>query len=201
LDLGREGRLEDSARLTASLDLAQSRWPAIRDEAARVFPLPKTADGGALPPMAELVRLEGSVERGAKVFRSPQAACIQCHRVGEEGVDFGPALSGIGAKLARQALFESILDPSAGISFGYEAWSLELRNGDEVFGILASETAEELAVRQPSGVTVRIRKADLARRDPQRLSVMPAGLAQLLTRQELVDVVEYLASLKGPSGP
>lgn len=196
LELGRGQGLSDSARLSASLELAQCRWPSLREEAARVLPVPRTADGGALPSPAELAGLRGDPVRGAAVFRGERGACIRCHRVGAEGVDFGPALSGIGAKLARQALFESILDPSAGISFGYEGWSLERKDGEEVFGILASETAEVVRVRQASGVTVSVPRDAIARRERQRLSIMPSGLAQLLTRQELVDLVEYLVSLR-----
>lgn len=201
LELGRAGQVPEAARQSAALALAQARWPALRESAATVFPLPRMADGGELPPLSELVRAPGHAERGAQVFRSEKAACIRCHRVGAEGVDFGPALTEIGTKLARQALYESILDPSSGIAFGYEAWSFELKNGDEVFGILASETATELAVRQPTGVVVAVRASDIARRERQKVSVMPAGLAALLTRQELVDLVEYLTSLKAAGGP
>lgn len=198
LKLGREGRLVEGLRTSASLSLAQSRWPAIREEASQVFPSPRAADGAELPPLRELVQQSGDAARGSKVFRSERAACIKCHRVGEEGIDFGPALTQIGTKLGKQALYDSILDPSAGISFGYEGWTLVLKNGDEVFGILASETAEELAIKQQTGAVVRVRKPEITSRDRQKLSAMPAGLGQLLTRQELVDLVEYLTTLKAP---
>lgn len=196
LRLAKEDRLDETARTTVALDLAQSRWPEVREQAAKVIPLPRSADGESLPPIRELAQLRGDAVAGAKVFRSEQAGCAKCHRVGTEGIDFGPALTDIGAKLAREAMFESILDPSAGISFGYEAWSVETRGGDEVFGLVASETAEELAIKQTSGVVVRLRKAEIATREKQKLSAMPAGLGQILTRRELVDVVEYLATLK-----
>ncbi len=196
LGLARDSKLEDAQRSAAALDLAQSRWPAVREEARKILPPPRTADGGELPPMGELVKLKGDAVNGAKVFRDDRAACIKCHRVGGEGIDFGPALTEIGTKLAPQALYESILDPSAGIAFGFEAWSVERRDGEEVFGLIASETAEELAIKQQTGVVVRLKKTEVSRRDKQKLSIMPAGLAQILTRQELVDVVAYLASLK-----
>lgn len=204
LKLAAEGGLEESLRTSASFELAQSRWPAIRAEAAKVLPTPRSADGSELPAIPELLKLEGDAVRGAKMFRSEKAACIKCHRVGTEGVDFGPALSQIGTKLGRQALLESILDPSAGIAFGYEGWEIETAAGEELFGLIASETPTELALKQPSGVVVRLPIATVKRRDRQRLSAMPAGLGQLLTRQELVDLVVYLTTLKsdapGPAG-
>lgn len=198
LKLGRDSRLDDSQRQGASLDLAQSRWPAVRLEAAKVFPLPRMADGGELLPVSEWVKVKGDAARGAKVFRGDRAACIKCHRIGSEGMDFGPALTEIGTKLAPQALFESILDPSAGISFGFEAWSVETRDGEEVFGLVSSETPEEVAIKQQTGVVVRLKKTDIVRREKQKLSVMPAGMAQILTRQELADVVAYLGTLRAP---
>src|SRR4029434_9840878 len=136
LKLTKEPHLDEAARNTAALELAQARWPAIREEAARVVPPPRAADGAELPSMVELVKLSGDAARGATVFRSETAACIKCHKVGEEGVDFGPALTQIGMKLGKRALYAAILDPSAGISFGFEGWTIETRDGEEVFGIV-----------------------------------------------------------------
>jgi len=198
LRLAGDGGLEEPGRTTAGLALAQSRWPEVRAEAARLLPAPRSADGGELPPVSELVKLRGDAVRGAEVFRSEAAACSKCHRVGDDGVDFGPALSQIGTKLGRQALYEAILDPSSGISFGYEGWEVGMRDGEEVFGILASETGEELVIRQQTGAMVRLRKSDIVRRERQELSVMPAGLAAVMGRQELVDLVEYLTTLRAP---
>jgi putative heme-binding domain-containing protein len=199
LRLAEAGTLDDAARGTASLALSQARWAAIREEAAQRLPLPRTGDGASLPPLVELVKMTGDAARGALVFRSETVACIKCHRVGDEGVDFGPALSQIGSKLGRQALYESILDPSAGISFGYEGWTVETKDGEEIFGIVASETAEELAIKLQTGVVTKVPLASVSGREKQGLSVMPAGLAQTMTREQLVDLVEYLLTLKAPA--
>ena len=118
------------------------------------------------------------------------------HQVNGRGIDFGPNLSGIGAKLGKDALVESILDPSAGISFGYEAWQIELKSGDEAFGLIASETADELAIKAQGGIITRYKKSAIAKREQQKLSIMPVGLQQTMTTQEFVDLVEYLSSLK-----
>jgi len=84
------------------------------------------------------------------------------------------------------------------VSFGFEAWNITLKNGDELYGLLASETPDELAVKAVGGIVTRVRKSEIASRQQSRLSIMPAGLQQGLTPQELVDLVEYLASLKKP---
>ncbi len=198
LRLADEGGLDEAGRTTASLALAQARWPEIRGAAARVLPAPRSADGGELPTVPELAQMRGDPIRGEKVFRSEEASCSKCHVVGDFGLDFGPALSQIGTKLGRQALYESILDPSSGISFGYEGWSLETRDGEEVFGLLASETEDELAIKQQTGAVVRLKKSDVIRRERQQLSVMPAGLGSVVSRRDLVDLVEYLTTLRAP---
>jgi putative heme-binding domain-containing protein len=113
-----------------------------------------------------------------------------------QGVDFGPDLSEIGTKLGKDAIFEAILDPSAGISFGYEAFQLQLKSGDEAFGLLASETADEIAIKAVGGIVTRYKKSEVAKREQMKLSIMPAGLQQNMSAQELVDLIEYLASLK-----
>ncbi len=140
--------------------------------------------------------MKGDPAKGAEVYRRESVGCIKCHQVNGAGVDFGPNLSEIGTKLGREALYESILDPSSGISFGYEAWQIELKNGDEAYGLIVSDTADELAVKTPGGIVTRYKKSDIAKREQQKLSIMPAGLQQTMSTQDLVDLVDYLSSLK-----
>lgn len=196
LALAREGHLAADLKLVAAMALHRARWPAIQAAARDLLPLPESRDAEPLPPISELVARRGDPARGREVFQRESVACDKCHQVRGRGVDFGPNLSEIGAKLAREALYEAILDPSAGISFGYEGWDLELKDGDEVFGIIVSETAEELALKTPAGIVTRYRQSDIVRRTRQTSSPMPAGLAAAMSVQDLVDLVEYLASLK-----
>jgi putative heme-binding domain-containing protein len=200
LQLAREDRLPESLKFMASAELNRARWPEIKSEAARFLPLPQGQNAQPLPPLPDLLKMNGNPVKGAKIFSSPTAGCANCHRVKGEGIDVGPDLSEIGSKLAKEALYESILDPSAGISFGYEAWQLELKSGDEAYGLLVSETAEEIGIKAAGGIVTRYKKNDIARRQQMKLSIMPAGLQQTMTAQELVDLVEYLITLKKPPG-
>jgi putative heme-binding domain-containing protein len=194
--LSRSNLLSDDLRFLTGNLLRASRWPAIRSEAAQVFPAPAAKGTDPLPPMAELVRRTGDATRGAAVFRRADVGCIQCHQVNGEGIDFGPKLSEIGTKLGKEALAEAVLDPSAGISFGFEAWAIQLKNGDDLTGLIVGETEDELAVKIQGGTVNRLKKAEIARREKQALSIMPAGLQQAMTTQEFVDLLEYLVSLK-----
>jgi putative heme-binding domain-containing protein len=136
--------------------------------------------------------------QGAVIFRRPTVNCIGCHQIGTEGSDFGPALTEIGTKLGKDALFDSILDPSAGIGFGYEAWQFELKNGDEAFGLIGSETEDQVVLKVPGGTPQRLKKSEIRQRTQQKLSIMPANLQAALSAQEFVDLIAYLASLKKP---
>lgn len=196
IGLAKEGKLQGVLKLAASAKLNSAPWPAIKQGASEVLPLPHVQDSEPLPAISELVKRAGDAKRGAEVFASAAVACITCHRVRDQGIDFGPNLSEIGTKLGKDALYESILDPSAGVSFGFEAWELVLRNGDEMTGLLASETAEEISLKTQNGIVTAIKKSDIADRKKLSASIMPSGLQQAMTTQELVDLVEFLASLK-----
>lgn len=199
LRLVKEQKLPDDLRLTASSELNTAHWPEIKDEAATLLPLPSTQNAQSLPPISQLIKMIGNSTNGAAIFHRGNVGCIKCHQVHGEGIDFGPNLSEIGTKLGKDALYESILDPSSGIAFGYEAWQIELKNGDEAYGLISSETEDEITVKAVGGATARYKKSDILKRAKQKLSIMPAGLQQNMTTQEIVDLVEYLLSLKKPT--
>ena len=90
----------------------------------------------------------------------------------------------------------SILDPNAGIPFGYEAWLLKTKNGAEALGIITSQTDDELTLKLPGGISIAYKTADIAKRTQLPISIMPQGLQATMTPQELVDMVTYLYSLK-----
>jgi putative heme-binding domain-containing protein len=193
--LAAEDRLPNDLKFTARAELSTVRWPEIKAAAARALPAPQAAGNEAIPPVAELVKRKGDPARGAELFRN-KATCATCHKAGGVGVDFGPDLSQVGTKLGKDALYESILDPSAGISFGFEAWLITLKSGDELFGLIASETETDVILKAQGGVLTTVKKSDIAQRAKQALSIMPAGLQALLSTQELVDLVEYLSTLR-----
>jgi putative heme-binding domain-containing protein len=196
LALAREQKLPTELKLLAASELNNASWPEVKTEAARALPLPKAAGAENLPPIADLIRRNGDPVRGAEIFKRETVGCNKCHLVKGDGTDFGPNLSEIGTKLGKEALYESILDPSAGIAFGFEGWQLDLTNGEEVSGLIVSETADEVAVKAVGGVITHYKKSDIARRVQQKLSAMPADLQRGMTTQDLIDLVEYLVSLK-----
>ncbi len=152
-----------------------------------------TAGRTPLPPMQELMAMEGDPGRGKTVF---EASCQSCHQVDGKGVDFGPKLSEIGSKLPREAQFVSILHPDAGISFGYEGYIVKMKDGSTNVGIIASKTETDLDLKTPGGNVLKLKLNEVASQERLENSLMPAGLENAMTAEELVDLVAYLMSLK-----
>jgi len=198
LKLAEAGKLSDDLKFTATAELNAVRWPEIKAAAAKVLPPAEGQNAKPLPPVAELLKMKGDMANGARLFTNASPGCANCHVVNGRGTELGPNLSEIGTKLGKDALLESILDPSSGISFGFEAFNFTLKNGDEAYGLIASETADEVAVKAVGGIITRLKKSEIESRQQSKLSVMPAGLQAAMTPQELMDLIEYLSSLKKP---
>jgi len=167
----------------------------IRDEAQKLFPLPPSKDARPLPPISDLVARKGDAARGRTIFETT-GTCAKCHIVNKQGKDVGPDLSEIGSKLSRTAFFESILFPSAGIAHNYEQYSVVLNDGNVVAGLMTSKTDQAVTIRNAEGINRTIPTGDVDEIVKQKISIMPADLQKLLSEQDLVDVVEYLQTLK-----
>ncbi|HEY0740742.1 MAG TPA: PVC-type heme-binding CxxCH protein, partial [Chryseosolibacter sp.] len=113
----------------------------IREEGPKYLKLPGSKEGKSLPAIEELLKRDGKASGGKAVFTN---LCSNCHQVNGEGVNFGPNLSEIGDKLSKQALYTSILFPDQGISFGYEAHLLKMKDGSTAFGRILSQTEEKI---------------------------------------------------------
>lgn len=189
-------QLPQELKSVATTELSHVLWPEIQSEAMKVLPPTAGLGGSPLPPVAELMARKGDITHGESMFFSQQVNCSGCHQVNGRGVEFGPRLSEIGAKLGKDALYVAVLDPNAGISFGYETWQIELKNGDEASGLLASETEEDVIIKAGGGISLRYKKSEISRREKLKTSSMPTGLEQAMSTQDLVDLIEFLSSLK-----
>ena len=167
----------------------------MREEAAKYIKLPSSKDGNSLPDVSVLESKIGNINHGKEIFAT---MCSTCHQVNGQGTDFGPGLSEIGDKLSKKAMYRSILYPDQGISFGYEGYSFKLKDGSEPFGMISSETESEIELKYISNKQV-INKSDVVSREQISNSLMPSNLQAGMSEQDLVDLVEYLMSLKATS--
>jgi putative heme-binding domain-containing protein len=137
----------------------------------------------------------GDAARGRALFFD-KAACHTCHRVGDQGRNVGPDLTKVGAIRSGRDILESVLVPSATFAQGYDSYEAVLKAGESVSGALARETEEWIVLRQASGAEVSVRRAEVESLQPSKLSLMPEGLLQALTRQEAADLLAFLQDLK-----
>ncbi|GAB2573322.1 hypothetical protein GCM10027190_24200 [Spirosoma areae] len=165
----------------------------IRQEAASYLDGGVAAGNTKLPAMTELLAMKGDAEKGLSVFKNN---CSICHQVNGEGMDFGPKLSEIGSKLPKESQYLAIIHPDAGISFGYEGWEVKFKDGSSMTGIVSSKTETDLQMKFPGGVVQNYKMADVVSMKQMDSSMMPSGLQEAMSSQELVDLVDYLASLK-----
>lgn len=138
----------------------------------------------------------GNAAEGRKIFlERPEASCVRCHKVNGEGGEVGPDLSHVAAQKNRVYFLESILLPNKEIAQGFESVMVTLKNGTAYAGVLKSEDAGQLVINSPEDGVVTVRKSDVQSRE-KGLSPMPEGLGQVLSRDDLRNLVEFLASLK-----
>lgn len=138
----------------------------------------------------------GDARRGQAVFHSPQAACMACHTIGYSGGKIGPDLTNIGQIRAERDLLEAILYPNASFARGFEPIIVTTESGDVLSGVLRSDLKDEIVLATGAGSEVRLQREQIADMQPGTVSVMPPGLDELLTRQELADLLAFLKATR-----
>lgn len=138
----------------------------------------------------------GDVARGFQVFHSAKAACSACHRIGYVGGQVGPELARIGATRTRRALLEAIVFPSARLEQSYIPQRVLTTDGQVFNGLIARESSDSIELVTGANQRVTIRTEDIDQRLPSPVSIMPAGLEQQLTLDELADLLTLLEAAK-----
>jgi quinoprotein glucose dehydrogenase len=139
----------------------------------------------------------GDATAGEKIFTERAGIeCTRCHAIHGKGGVVGPDLAGIGKRQTREYLLESILYPNKVIAAGFENVTLVMKDGSTRAGMVKSENARELTLSSAEdGTFGKISKEQIQTRQ-RGLSAMPEGLAQMMSKQDLRDMVEFLAGLK-----
>jgi putative heme-binding domain-containing protein len=150
---------------------------------------------GQVQTLTQDVSSSGNSHQGAEIFHRPQLGCIACHTVNGQGGTIGPDLSALGTAHPIDFIIGAILEPQKEIKEGYMAISITTKDGDDYQGYLQRETTEEVVLRDVlQKREVRVRRDKIAEKK-QSGSVMPSGLADLLTQTEFRDLLRYLSEL------
>lgn len=195
IELAQAKQLPEDLKAAAGAALQTATWKEVRTDVAKLFPLPPGKNNEPMPPITELVKRKGSVKQGQALY-AKEGTCANCHTVNGAGKEVGPDLSEIGKKLSKEAMYESILFPSAGISHNYETYQLATKGGTAVNGVLVSQTPDDVTLKGADAIVRTFKKADVEVLEKSPISLMPADLNKALTAQDLADIVEYLLTLK-----
>ena len=142
--------------------------------------------------LQELKSLRADSSRGQAVFNSTKSACVQCHRIGYAGGEVGPNLTRIGEARTERDLLEAVVYPSASFVRSYEPILVTTRSGDTLSGMIKDESDTAFTLVTGPGAEQRLPRSEVAEQRPSAVSIMPAGLDEQLTRQELADLVTFL---------
>ncbi len=143
---------------------------------------------------AEYVRLvreqTPNPEQGRAVFFQ---SCARCHGLGDiaPGTDVGPDLMSVRGWTTADVV-DQIVQPEKAISRGYELWQLTLNNGETVAGMIASETANAVTVRDANGQETTFARRNIQSLNNLNASAMPSDFGETLTHQEMADLVAFI---------
>jgi len=200
--LGALGKARGLSNLRADLlEAALKQFPAsIHKKGAALL---ASLDADRAEQQDHLEQLLGSLEpgdirRGQAVFNSTKTACSNCHRIGYLGGRVGPDLTRIGEIRNERDLLEAVVYPSASFVRSYEP-VVVMTSGDVFNGVPVEETDDYILLATGVDTEERISRESIVELRPGTVSVMPSGLDQELSQQDLSDLMAFLkATRRGP---
>ena len=136
-----------------------------------------------------------SFVHGRELFRT--ASCVSCHKLGNAGNAFGPELALLDAKMTPIEVTRHILEPSLRIDEKYRSTTIVTADGRSITGLVFEESPTEVAIVEnpvAKAEPLRIKKSDIDERTTSPVSIMPKGLLDKLTRDEVLDLIAYVAA-------
>ncbi len=181
------------------LNLFRSRSPALRAAAAQAVESlsrpPSDIEQHVDKVLGQLV--PGDPIRGLQLFRSNKTACSGCHRLGYVGGEIGPNLTKIGSTRTRRALLEAILFPSSRLEQSYQPTKILTHDGQVYNGLITKHLSpEQFELQLTADKSLVLTTDDVAQQEASQVSIMPSGVADLLTIEELSDLMAILESAK-----
>jgi putative heme-binding domain-containing protein len=164
---------------------------ALKSRAARLF-----GQGAAASRVAALEKyrsagsLAGDVVRGQVVF---DQNCAACHRLGGRGVEFGPDLETIRG-WDREKILLHVLDPNREVAPNYQVYTVELKDGSLLAGMITEETAGSIRLKRIGAAEETFLRQNVVRVTGSPASLMPEGLEGALSVQDMADLLARLTA-------
>jgi len=174
--------------------LLESPDEAVRARAVALFGAPRPTDKRELVARyaREIADLPGDAGRGRQVFL---ATCAACHQP-ERGPRLGPNLATLQDR-SPGTLLNAILDPNRDVKLAYVAYVVRTTDGQDLLGVVASETANSLTLRQAAGVEEVVPRPSIRSMKASGLSIMPEGLEAGISPQQMADLLRFVQGVQG----
>jgi len=187
-------RAKSALRVVASSGQAQDALSQALRAAGKLDAQPKTLSPEEFQQMLVEVRDHGDPASGEAIFRREELTCFKCHAIGDAGGVVGPNLVSLGGSSQPDYILESLVDPNAKIKENFHTVVVSTDDGDVLTGIKVRETGQDLILRDAEDreIAVPLNKIDAQK---PGASIMPAGLIDKLTRQELIDLAAFLSAV------
>ncbi|MBP7949931.1 MAG: DUF1080 domain-containing protein [Verrucomicrobiales bacterium] len=174
------GRLHSPARVAKTTD-----FPAL------MTPEQSAALDATFANVRALAEKQGDPAKG----RLLAVVCTACHKIGDQGGQIGPNLSGVGA-MGTEAILRNVLTPNAAMEAGYRVYQVQLEDGAVKEGFLAREDDQAVILRMPGTDDLRIAKKNIQKARHLKRSLMPEGLIAGFSPEMVTDLMAYLKTLK-----
>ncbi len=162
----------------------------IRQQARRLLGEPESRSRQkAATKYRSALRLPGQSQQGRVIY---EQRCVTCHELpGSKEMNAGPNLSSFVNK-GKAALLEHILSPNLEVSPQYSMWQVTMNDGTSHAGLLAQETATKVVLRQAGRLVQTLNRAELKSMTNLNQSLMPPGLEEGLSLQQMADLLAYI---------
>jgi putative membrane-bound dehydrogenase-like protein len=174
--------------------LRAHRSPDVRRVAATVFKLSPSGDRqAAVQRYLPALNLPGNIERGRSTY---QARCAACHQYNQDGYAVGPGVDAL-KNSSREYILTHMLDPNRTVDARYRLYLIETTDGKSLMGIVQNETETSVTLRQPFGGGTTILRSNMVRIQSLERSMMPDGLEEGLSVQDMADLLQFILSADG----
>lgn len=140
----------------------------------------------------DALKIKADSKRGKAVFKKE---CAKCHRLQGEGYDLGLPLVTVSSR-GREGILSQILDPNREINPSYLNYTVLTDDGLTVTGMIAAETATSITLKRAENESDTVLRANVEQMQSTGLSIMPEGLEEQISKQDMADLIEYLMSIK-----
>ncbi len=184
-----EGKIRPSELSGSQVSaLRQSSDRAVKDLVGKVMKVPEGRREDVVKTFSPAMELAGDAKRGQAIYLSK---CSTCHRIAGQGNALGPDLETV-RNSGKDKLLTNILDPNREVAASFMAFIVETSDGDSQVGIIISETPAAVTLRMAGGMESTISRAQIKSMRSAGQSMMPEGLEEGMSKQDLADLMEYV---------